>query len=274
MIRDLQEKARDPTEPPFFIAADQEGNPVSRFLFLTALTGQRAIGDEARAFAIAQKRGEELRGLGVNINFAPVLDVASSSADFIFKRAFQGDAAHIAALGAAMVRGYEEAGIIAVAKHFPGHGGTSVDSHKNLPIVSRNADASASALLPFRAAVKDNVPMVMAGHIKVPEIDALYPASLSSPAIAMVRSGLGFHGVIITDDMGMGAIRRSYPLPDASVRAVEAGADIVLVVRSFQDYDTIYQAFKVAIVGGAISEKRINQSVGRILSLKEKYLKD
>lgn len=271
-IRDVQKKARDSSNPPLFIAADQEGGVVSRFLFLKEMTAQKDMATPSQAFGVGQARAEELRALGVNINFSPVLDVASTSADFIYSRAFTGNAAAVGVLGSAMIRGYEKGGVIAVAKHFPGHGGTAVDSHKNLPTVSRNSSRARDALLPFRAAVKENVPMTMMGHIKIPEIDIEYPASLSPAAMTILRSGIGFNGVIITDDLGMGAIARSHSLPDAVVRSVKAGADIALGVRNFHDYDMVYEAIKNAVGRGDISEARLNQSVTRILVLKERYL--
>lgn len=273
LIRDLQKKARDPADSPLFIAADQEGGAVSRFPFLKELTAQKDIATPKAAFDVGQARAEELRALGVNINFSPVLDVASSSTDFIFGRAFGGNAELVGILGSAMIRGYEKGGIISVAKHFPGHGGTQTDSHKNLPTVSRAASAAADAALPFREAIKENVAMVMVGHIKIPEIDSEYPASLSPVAITILRSDLGFNGVIITDDLGMGAITKSYSIPDAAVQSVKAGADIVLVVRTLADYDKIYAALLDAVRRGEINEKRINQSFARIISLKERYVK-
>ncbi|MFY9462890.1 MAG: glycoside hydrolase family 3 N-terminal domain-containing protein [Candidatus Sungiibacteriota bacterium] len=274
LILDLQDKARLPDAPPLFIAVDQEGGAVSRFRFLKELTAQNDMADVARAAAVARVRGGELKALGININFSPVLDIASSAQDFITSRAFRGVATQVAALGAAMIRGYGEGGIIAVAKHFPGHGGTRVDSHKNLPTVSRNASRTRDALRPFREAVKVNIPMVMVGHIKIPEIDSTYPSSLSPAAMQILRSDIGFNGIIITDDLGMGAITRSFSLTDAAVQSVRAGADIVLVVRAIADYNKIYAALMSAVRSGDISESQINQSVSRILLLKEKYLKN
>lgn len=274
LIRDLQDNARASTDPLLFIAADQEGGAVSRFLFLDVLIAQREIGNKEQAFETGRRRGIELKALGISINFSPVMDVASSSADFIFSRAFHGDAARVAELGTAMIQGYQEAGMIAVAKHFPGHGGTAIDSHKDLPTVSHNVSTMAAALLPFRAAVAAGVPIVMAGHIRISQIDPAYPASLSPAAIHILRSDMGFNGVIITDDLGMGAITRSYSLSDAAVQSVRAGADSVLVVRTIADYNKIYAALLDAVRRGDISEPQINQSVNRIRSLKEKYLKN
>jgi len=272
LISDFQHNARAPNDPLLFIAVDQEGGRVSRFLFLGELTKQQDIKNADQAFTVARTRGRELKKMGININFSPVLDVASSSQDFISSRTFKGDAMEVSSLGVAMLKGYREAGIIGIAKHFPGHGSTSVDSHKKLPMVNRNAQDSESALLPFRKAIEENAPMVMVGHIKVPQIDPDYPATLSPSAIDMLRDALNYRGVIITDDLGMGAITVSYTISEAAVRSIQAGVDIVLVVRNMVDYNNIYEALRDGIRRGDISEDRINQSVVRILFLKEKFL--
>lgn len=272
LIRDIQRDARTPNDPKLFIAADQEGGKVSRFLFLNELTGQQDITNADQALAVARARGRELKEMGVNINFSPVLDIASSSQDFISSRTFRGDATQVTSLGTAMLRGYREAGIIATAKHFPGHGGTSVDSHKKLPTVSRDARDLELAFLPFRKAIEEDVPIVMVGHIKIPQIDPDYPATLSSFAIGVLRDEMQYRGVIITDDLGMGAITASYAIADAATRSIQAGADIVLVVRNIADYNNIYKALRTSVMRGDISETRINQSVKRILLLKERFL--
>ena len=272
LIRDFQHHARAPNDPLLFIAVDQEGGRVSRFLFLDELTSQQDITNADQAFAVARTRGRELKKMGVNINFSPVLDVASSSYDFISNRAFKGDAAHVASLGVAMLRGYREAGIIGTAKHFPGHGSTKIDSHKSLPIVYRNEREMALALLPFRAAVEQHVPLVMVGHIKIPLIDSEYPATISSHTIDILRNEMGYQGVIITDDLGMGAMTKLYSISDAATRSIQAGVDIVLAVRNIKDYTYIYEALHAAVQRNDITENRINQSVMRILLLKERYL--
>lgn len=272
LISDFQHNARMPHDPLFFIATDQEGGRVSRFLFLDELTKQQDITNADQALAVGRTRGRELKEMGVNINFSPVLDIASSSKDFISNRTFQGSEMQVASFGAAMLGGYQETGIIGTAKHFPGHGGTRVDSHKKLPIVNRDTKDLESAFLPFRAAIQKNVSMIMVGHIKIPQIDPEYPASLSPSAIGILRDTMHYRGIIITDDLGMGAITASYAVPDAAVRSIQAGADIVLVVRNMMDYNTIYEALRDSVRRGDISEMRINQSVMRILLLKEKFL--
>ena len=272
LIKDFQHNARAPDDPMLFIAVDQEGGRVSRFLFLDELTSQQDIKNADQAFAVARVRGKELKEMGVNINFSPVLDVASSSHDFISRRAFKGDATEVASLGTAMLRGYQEAGIISTAKHFPGHGGTNVDSHKRLPIINRDAQGMASALFPFRVAIQGGAPMIMVGHIQIAQIDPNVPATLSSRAMNILRNELGYRGVIITDDLGMGAITQSHSLSAGAIESIKAGADIVLVVRNAADYNTIYESLRASAVRGDISEHRINESVTRILFLKEKFL--
>ena len=272
LIRDVQHYARAPNDPLLFIAVDQEGGKVSRFLFLDELTKQKDIANADQAFAIGRRRGAELNALGVNVNFSPVLDIASSSHDFISNRTFNGDAAHIASLGTAMLRGYKKAGIIGTAKHFPGHGGTDVDSHKKLPTIHRNAKDLASAFMPFRKAVEEDVPIVMVGHIKIPQIDPEHPATLSPSVIGVLRDEMKYQGVIITDDLGMGALTTQYSISDAAKYSMQAGADIVLAVRNMTDYNSLYESLRIGVIQGDISQDRINESVMRMLSLKERFL--
>lgn len=271
-IRQLQENAARAGDPPLLIGVDQEGGRISRFLFLRELTAQKNIADTETAFRVGLERGKELHTLGVNVNFSPVLDVASSSRDFIFSRTFRGNAKQVAQLGEAMIRGYEQAGIIAVAKHFPGHGGTAVDSHKDLPVKNSTYAGLANELQPFRKAILAGVPMVMPGHIKFPRIDKRYPASISPIIIGkMLRGDLGYQGVVITDDLGMGALMRTYDLAGAGLRAVKAGNDILLVVRSIPEYDKIYMRIKNEVGRGEITEQRLDESVRRIMLLKESF---
>ncbi|MBI4224782.1 MAG: beta-N-acetylhexosaminidase [Candidatus Sungbacteria bacterium] len=270
-IRQLQDNASQAGDPPLLIGVDQEGGMVSRFRFLQELTAQKDILDTESAFQVGLARGKELRELGVHVNFSPVLDVASSSQDFMFSRTFRGDAGQVALLGEAMIRGYEQAGIISVAKHFPGHGGTRVDSHKDLPVKNITYAGLDKELEPFRKAILARVPMIMPAHIKFPRIDKQYPASISSLLIGrMLRTDLGYQGVIITDDLGMGAIMKTYGLPDAGVRAIKAGDDILLVVRSLPEYDKIYMRIKNALGHKEITEQRLDESIRRIMLLKSR----
>ncbi|OHA03047.1 MAG: hypothetical protein A3C92_00565 [Candidatus Sungbacteria bacterium RIFCSPHIGHO2_02_FULL_53_17] len=273
LIRDMQVRGRTQRMPPFFIAVDQEGGAISRFRFLEEMRPQNALKDTDMAYTAAKRRGEELRKLGVNVNFSPVVDVAESTNNFIRDRAFGGDAAQVAALGSAMIRGYQDADVIAVPKHFPGHGGTIVDSHRRLPTITRDQAAWDEHLLPFREASAARAGMMMTAHVLAPAIDPENPASISPAFGRILREDIGYSGIVITDDLAMGAISRSYGIPDAAVRAASAGADILLAVEALEQYDGIYQALLAAVRRGDIGAVRIDASVMRILALKEAFLK-
>lgn len=271
LTRDLQARGRAASAPPLLVGVDQEGGIVSRFRFLEEMRPQRELHNADAAYAAAAHRGAELRALGVNVNFSPVLDVAASPDDFIAHRAFRGDAAAVAARGSAMIRGYHDAGIIAVPKHFPGHGGTRTDSHRTLPVVTRQGAAWDAHLLPFREAIAAGARIIMTGHLLIPARDPKYPASISRVFGRMLREDMGYAGVVMTDDLAMGAVGSAYALPDAAVAAAAAGADIILAVDVSGQYDGIYAALLAAAERGDLKTADINASVMRILALKESF---
>ena len=271
LIHDLQTQARLPSDPFLFIAVDQEGGIVSRFPFLAQLTEQKDIKDKDEAERVAYERGKELRDLGVNINFSPVLDIPQSSKDFIANRSFSGDAKTVASKGNGMLQGYAQAGIIATPKHFPGHGGTLIDSHKNLPILNDQIQSWQDRTLPFREAIAQGAALIMVGHLLASSVDAEYPATLSSRIMTdILRKDMGYLGVIITDDLAMGAITQSHTLPDAALRATNAGADILLMMQHTPAHTTVFDALIHAIDTGGISPQQLNQHLIRILLLKKK----
>lgn len=272
LIHDVQDRGRAADAPALFIAADQEGGAISRFRFLDEMRSQQSLGDGEAAYAAAKRRGKELKALGVNVNFSPVMDIALSADDFIADRTFRGDASTVASLGASMIRGYRDAGVIAVPKHFPGHGETIVDSHRTLPTVARNVPEQDPHLLPFREAIATGARMLMTGHIFSPKTDPEYPASISRIFSRMLREDLGYGGVVITDDLAMGAIRGTHTPPDAAVRAATAGADILLVVDAPQMYNKVYDALLSAARESVLDVSAIDTSVMRILTLKKAFL--
>ena len=158
-------------------------------------------------------------------------------------------------------------------KHFPGHGDTSVDSHLELPTVNKSlAELEELELIPFQAAVENGADVVMAAHILLPKIDPDYPSSMSKVVLTdMLRKQLGFNGVIITDDMTMGAIADNYSIAQAAVQSVKAGSDIILVAHGESNIAATIDALKAAVESGEIKEERINESVARIIRLKQKY---
>lgn len=229
----LQAEARASGNPPLLVAVDQEGGPVQRLREpFTRIPSSRKLGESAtpaEVRALARKVGAELASVGITMNLAPVLDVARSPSCPLWERSFGPEAERVAALGAAALQGYLEAGVMPVAKHFPGLGDTAADSHAVLPQALDPDPRREKDLYPFRQAIRAGVPAIMTAHLRVPSWDEL-PATLSPVALtSWLRGRLGFEGVIMTDDLEMGAITGSFPVPEAAARAFVAGADLLLL---------------------------------------------
>lgn len=263
---------------PLFLAVDEEGGRVSRLPSeFVKIPSSGEIGEVNHAgFAreIGKLQAKRITSLGFNLNFAPVLDVQSNPDNpVIGDRSFGDNAEKVGELGVAEMRGLREEGVIPVMKHFPGHGDTSVDSHVGLPVVEHDLNRLMRLeLVPFMRAIEHGADAVMAAHILLPKLDGKHPASLS-PAVltGLLRNELHFGGVIITDDMTMGAITSSYEMTEAVVQAVQAGSDIVLIAHDFKRQTAAIGALKRAVERGIVTEERIDESVYRILRLKEKY---
>lgn len=276
-IARLQEAVPTST-PPLLVAVDQEGGTVSRFEYDDFdLTAQPEIEDTDEAREVAARRGKELADLGVNVNFAPVLEYITDPDSFLYDRTFRVDEkSEIAPLASAMVRGYQRAGVAATVKHFPGHKSGSVDSHKNLPSVDDiSYDELTAYTSPFITVLDEARPdMVMTAHVLFPAIDEAYPATLSPEIIdEFLRKSLGFTRVIITDDMNMGAITNGFGRTEAALQAVKAGNDILLYVATPTQVEQVHAAIVEAVKRGEIPEERIDESVKRIIALKQKYAK-
>ena len=263
------------TEPavPLFVAVDQEGGDIASAPWVApqpsaAEVGRR--GDPAEARAVAGRIGEELLGAGVNTNFAPVVDTGFGAA--IGNRSYGEDPALVSRMGAASVEGFEGAGIVSAAKHFPNHGPAVADSHRALPVVDHDMETLRSYdLPPFRAAVEAGVPMVMAGHLLYPAVDAERPASLSQKWMGLLREDLGFEGVIVTDDLAMAGASGGGTPERAAVEAVEAGADLLIVSSPPQQQADAYDTVVAAVESGEIPEERVRDSVRRLVEVKETY---
>ncbi len=263
------------TEPavPLFVAVDQEGGEIASAPWVApqpaaAEVGSRGDPEEARD--IAATMGRQLLRAGVNTDFAPVVDTGYGAA--IGNRSYGEDPALVARMGAAAVEGFEGAGVVSAAKHFPNHGPATSDSHVRLPVIGHDAATVRSYdLPPFRAAVRAGVPMVMVGHLVYPAIDPERPASLSADAISMLRGDLGFDGVVVTDDLAMAGAGGGGPPARAAVEAVEAGADLLIVSSPPQEQTAAYDAVVSAVESGEIPHGRIRESVGRLLGLKDRY---
>ncbi len=213
--------------------------------------------------------GQPLRA-GVNTDFAPVVDTGFGAA--IGNRSYGEDPELVARMGAAAVEGFEGAGVVSAAKHFPNHGPATSDSHTELPVIEHDAAAIRSYdLPPFRAAVRAGVPMVMVGHLVYLTIDSERPASISADAISMLREELGFGGVVVTDDLAMAGASGGGPPARAAVEAVEAGADLLILSSPPQEQADAYDAVVADVESGEIPSGRIRESVRRVLAVKERY---
>jgi len=258
--------------PPLLVAIDQEGGIVSRLPEDDTMLAQPAIASETAAYETAYTRGARLHDIGIDINFAPVLEHITNSESFLYDRTFRVAAEAVGPLGTAMVRGYADTGVTATLKHFPGHHNDSADSHESLPISNSNTpEALRSAIAPFSYTLRhtSSTPLVMTSHVSYPHFDANFPASLSAYFINdLLRTELGFDGVVITDDLNMGAITETFTRPEAIAAAVHAGSDILLFVVEPSAIRTVHQTLMDLVDTGRITETRIDESLKRIMILK------
>ena len=268
---------------PLFLSVDQEGGGVDRMPPEVRRTpGAYCVGQTGSVPA-AQSYGDvlaaECAAFGLNLDFAPVLDVWSNPGNTVIgQRAFSADARTVAGLGPAAARRMMDQGIIPAVKHFPGHGDTVVDSHVGLPVVDKSLEElEETELIPFRAAIQSagtdgQVPAVMVDHILLTQLDPERPASLSPAVVTgLLREELGFAGAVLTDDLTMGAVTQSYGLGEAAVLAVEAGCDILLVCHGPDSVPAVRTALLEAAASGRITAERLDESVYRILRLKTEY---
>lgn len=263
---------------PLFLALDEEGGRISRMpAEFKKMPSSQKIGEQKNedlAKQVGEILGQEIKEFGMNVNFAPVLDIFSNPKNTVIgDRAFGDNPDQVSKLGIQTMKGIQEQNIISVVKHFPGHGDTSVDSHVGLPRVDYDLERLKSfELVPFSQAIANNVDAIMLAHILLPKIDQDYPASFSEAIISdVLRKELNYDGVVITDDMTMGAIVENYNLGEAAVKSIQAGSDIVLVCHDFAKEEAVLKAILEAAETGKISPARIDESVYRVLKLKEKY---
>jgi beta-N-acetylhexosaminidase len=233
-------------------------------------------GSEDLASRFAQALARELRSVGITLDFAPVLDILTSPANpAIGDRALAADARTVARLGSAVIRGLQQEGIAACGKHFPGHGDTGVDSHHELPIVEHGPDRlRAIEYEPFRAAIGADVAGIMVAHLLVPALDADWPASLSRRVVTgELRDGLGFDGLIVTDDLYMKGCRVRLAPPAATVQAVAAGHDMVLLCEpNVDDQAAALEALVHAVEGGMLPVDQVERSIARHRRWKARFM--
>lgn len=260
---------------PLLVGTDQENGLVSRMAALiTTFPGASVIGstkDVSLSRAAARATGEELRALGVNLDFAPVADVNINPKNpVIGKRAYGNDPAEVSRMVAAAVKGFGDADVASTAKHFPGHGDTGTDSHTGLPVIKHTRQQwERLDAPPFKAAIAAGADVIMSAHIVMPKLDTSGdPATLSKTILTgLLRDKLGFKGVISTDALNMGGARTKYNDGEIAVRAVLAGADLLLMPNNLPK---AYDAVLAAVKSGRISQQRLDQSVTRLLKLKDR----
>jgi beta-N-acetylhexosaminidase len=263
-------------ESPLLVAVDQEGGRVARFgPPFTVFPGNGALGragDVTLAERVGRVLGTELRAVGVTLNLAPVLDLRVGPANPVLgERCLGEDPASVGALGAALIRGMQGAGVAAAAKHFPGHGGTAVDSHEGLPVVAAEAAwITGTALAPFRAAVAENVGGIMTAHVCCPALDRDLPATLSPRILGLLRQDLRFGGVAISDDLLMGAIARTWPVEEAAVLALGAGVDTVLLSGDPAAQARALAAVEAAASDGRLPAARLAEAAVRLTALRRR----
>jgi beta-N-acetylhexosaminidase len=277
----LTQSLRQASPYPLFISIDQEGGAVSRlrqgFTESPGAMALGAAGSEALAEEVAEMLGTELRAVGINWNLAPVVDMTRNIANpSVGTRSLGNDKDLVSKLSVAQVRGFDRAGVIATAKHFPGHGNTSVDSHEDMAIVEDTlADLRAGDLVPFQTVIDYGIASVMVTHVKFPELDPQYPATMSPRIITgLLREEMGFKGLICTDCLEMGAITNHYSAAESSVRAVQAGADVVLFSHTEKRQKEAFKAMVAAARSGELSEDRVDAGVRRVTAFKERYALD
>ena len=280
---DVQALAKARGLPGLILNIDQEGGRVTRLRAAKGFTefpSPRAVaasGGAAAVRAVGAVMAAELRSVGINMNLAPVLDVDSNPANpVIGARAFGSDPIQVAECGVALIETLQGAGVMAVGKHFPGHGDTAIDSHQALPVVPHDRSRLAAVEFPpFQAAIAAGVAGIMAAHIHFPAIEPTpnLPGTLSPRVLTdLLRGELGYEGLVLTDSLEMGALGASgYPPPEAAARALAAGADLLLMNAGLAVHRQVHAYIVEAVRRGRIPEERLDAAVRAVLRTKERF---
>jgi len=271
--------SHNPSAIPLMVGIDLEGGQVIRFgaEWSPALLSAQSLGqrnDTQLTYDQYERIGLQLREMGININFAPVLDIAPDpSQTFLGSRMFGSDPDVVAPLVSAAVQGLHAAGIASLGKHFPGHGDTAGDSHQTLPVINYTMDEMENySLVPFQAAIDAGVDAMLIAHLMYPNVDDEYITSISPTIITtLLRQQMGFNGVVFSDDMRMQGLRSNYSVGRGAVLHVLAGGDVVLIGKYIDMQRDVLDSLYQAVQDGTISRERLEESVYRILTLKTAY---
>lgn len=264
---------------PLLISIDQEGGRVSRlpkgFTIFPGGGRLAACQSTQLVYRVAEATATELRAVGINMNLAPVLDINTNRANpIIGDRAFGASPTLVSTLGLTTVAGFQDNNVVACGKHFPGHGDTAADSHKELPRVPHDLRRLRDVeLRPFLHTIRNGLASIMTAHVLYPELDPKEPATLSKRIVTgLLRESMGFKGLVVTDDMEMAAISDFHKPGEAAVKAIEAGVDLILIGHNEAKQLFAIDAVARAVKQKRISEARIEQSLLRILQVKEKFI--
>jgi beta-N-acetylhexosaminidase len=276
-VQSLRSRMAD--KAPLFVSVDMEGGRVHRmkppFTQWPAVAHIGKIDSTSVAFRFAQAMGEELRSVGINLDYAPCIDIFTNPANTVIgDRALSTSAEAVARLGSALVRGYIKGDVIPCAKHFPGHGNTLVDSHFDLPVEDKSLeDLEATELEPFKKVFRARLDLVMAAHIKFPKIDPVWPASLSEIFLRKIlRDRLRYRNLVITDDLDMKALTLNYDKGTIATRALVAGANILLYCNEPESPPIALDAIEKALIDKALDPKIVADNHSRVLALKKERL--
>lgn len=281
MIANIKKYGKDVCKVPLFIGIDEEGGTVARLgnsdtVNVKKVDNMSVIGksgDIKNAYKAGDTIGKYLSDYGFNIDFAPDADVLTNSQNQVVKdRSFGSDPKLVSQMALEVSKGLNDNGIYSCFKHFPGHGATKDDTHEGFAYTDKTyEELSKSELVPFVDAINNNADFIMVGHISVPQVVGdKTPASISSVIINDILKGrLGYKGIVITDSLSMGALTNLYQSDEIAVRAVNAGVDVLLMPQNFNQ---AYNGLLNAVKSGKISEKRIDESVLKIIEKKLKYL--
>jgi beta-N-acetylhexosaminidase len=276
-IQSLRTQTAD--KSPLFISIDMEGGRVHRlnppFTKWPPLQKVGLANSTTKAFDFAYAMGVEMKSVGINLDFAPSVDIFTNPLNTVIgDRSLSSDPEVVAKLASALIRGYTKANVLACAKHFPGHGHTLVDSHDDLPVEEKTwAELEICELLPFKKAFRSRLDFVMSSHIQFPKVDSDWPVTLSKIFLTdLLRDQLHYRGLVITDDLDMGALIKHFDRKLIPVRALQAGADLLLYCNDPTSPPLALEAIEAALSDQSLSMQKVEQTHQRILQLKKEKL--
>lgn len=272
-------RAKTPDKAPLFISIDMEGGRVHRlpppFTQWPPLAQLGKIDSTSVAFKFASAMGAELKSVGINLNFAPSVDVLTNPKNVVIgDRSISSNPEEVAKIASAVVRGYIKAEIIPVAKHFPGHGNTLLDSHEELPVEEKTLDElEACELIPFKKVIRARLDMVMTSHIKFSKIDPDWPVTLSRKFVTeILKQNLRYRNLVVTDDLGMKALTKDYDLKTIVLGALNAGCHILLFCNEFDSPHAAFEILEKAASDKTLSQDLLRENHKKIMDIKKASL--